>query len=79
MKAKRLISRTNFVLKGSGWYNDLYSSSAGKKDAGGESPAEGASESKSDSKTDSKDSGKKAAKKSDGGGSKKKTKGQAAA
>lgn len=26
MKAKRLISRTSFVLKGSGWYNDLYAS-----------------------------------------------------
>jgi len=29
MRAKRLISRTSFVLKGSGWYNDLYAS--GKK------------------------------------------------
>jgi putative FmdB family regulatory protein len=27
MKAKRLISRTSFVLKGGGWYSDLYSSS----------------------------------------------------
>ncbi len=25
-KAKRLISKTSFVLKGGGWYNDLYSS-----------------------------------------------------
>jgi putative FmdB family regulatory protein len=25
MKAKRLISRTSFVLKGGGWYSDLYS------------------------------------------------------
>jgi putative FmdB family regulatory protein len=27
MKAKRLISRTSFVLKGGGWHSDLYSSS----------------------------------------------------
>ena len=26
-KVKRLISQTSFVLKGSGWYSDLYSSS----------------------------------------------------
>ena len=25
MKAKRLISRTSFILKGGGWYSDLYS------------------------------------------------------
>jgi putative FmdB family regulatory protein len=37
-KAKRLISRTSFVLKGSGWYSDLY----GSPKAGGK-PAEGAS------------------------------------
>jgi putative FmdB family regulatory protein len=30
-KVKKLISRTSFVLKGSGWYSDLYSSS--KSDA----------------------------------------------
>ncbi len=29
LRAKRLISRTSFVLKGGGWYNDLYAS--GKK------------------------------------------------
>ncbi len=42
-KVRRLISRTAFVLKGSGWYSDLYSSSKpDKKDAdssGGEAPA----------------------------------------
>jgi putative FmdB family regulatory protein len=27
-KLKRLISQTSFVLKGSGWYSDLYSSKA---------------------------------------------------
>ncbi|HTF32132.1 MAG TPA: zinc ribbon domain-containing protein [Myxococcota bacterium] len=31
-KAKRLISATSFVLKGSGWYSDLYSSSGAKKE-----------------------------------------------
>ena len=40
-KVKRLISRTSFVLKGSGWYSDLYASPGAKKDgdaeAGGES------------------------------------------
>jgi putative FmdB family regulatory protein len=25
MQAKRLISRTSFILKGGGWYSDLYS------------------------------------------------------
>jgi hypothetical protein len=29
---KRLISRTSFVLKGSGWYSDLYASPGAKKD-----------------------------------------------
>ena len=28
-KVKRLISQTSFVLKGGGWYSDLYSSSKG--------------------------------------------------
>jgi putative FmdB family regulatory protein len=39
-KVRRLISQTSFVLKGKGWYSDLYSSSSGSKpaaaDAGGE-------------------------------------------
>jgi putative FmdB family regulatory protein len=35
-KAKRLISATSFVLKGGGWYSDLYSSSGAKKEAKGE-------------------------------------------
>ena len=29
-KVRRLISQTSFVLKGSGWYSDLYSSSSSK-------------------------------------------------
>lgn len=47
MKAKRLISRTSFVLKGGGWYNDLYAS---PKPSGAKQEAkpEGASAEKSD-------------------------------
>ena len=49
-RVKRLISQTSFVLKGGGWYSDLYSSNKndkteGKGESGGES-----------STTDSKDS-----------------------
>jgi putative FmdB family regulatory protein len=44
-KARRLISRTSFVLKGGGWYSDLYGTKPGK-------PAEGA-EAKSDAKAES--------------------------
>ena len=32
-QATRLISATSFVLKGGGWYSDLYSSSKGSSDA----------------------------------------------
>jgi putative FmdB family regulatory protein len=41
-KVKRLISQTSFVLKGGGWYSDLYSSPKDAKPAEGgakESPA----------------------------------------
>jgi putative FmdB family regulatory protein len=38
-KAKRLISRTSFVLKGGGWYGDLYASA---KPGGGEKKDEAA-------------------------------------
>jgi putative FmdB family regulatory protein len=33
LKARRLISRTSFVLKGGGWYNDLYATPSSKKAA----------------------------------------------
>jgi len=33
-KAKRLISATSFVLKGGGWYSDLYASPSAKKGEG---------------------------------------------
>jgi putative FmdB family regulatory protein len=38
-RAKRLISATSFVLKGGGWYSDLYSSNGAKKEAKEESAA----------------------------------------
>jgi len=42
-KVRRLISRTGFVLKGGGWYSDLYSSAkpgGAKEGEGGEPKAE---------------------------------------
>jgi putative FmdB family regulatory protein len=51
--AKRQISGGNFILKGGGWYADLYSSSSNKK-TGGESKTDAngsASASKSESTT----------------------------
>jgi putative FmdB family regulatory protein len=57
LKAKRLISRTSFVLKGGGWYGDLYGSvkpGGEKKDEGaaaGSAPAAGASEAAAKSDT----------------------------
>lgn len=61
-KVQRLISRTGFVLKGSGWYSDLYSSAkpAGDKDAAaasdtkGDTPADAKTETKTESKPDAK-------------------------
>jgi putative FmdB family regulatory protein len=52
-RAKRLISATSFVLKGGGWYSDLYSSSkpgsTPASEGGGESAsAEGGGEKKAD-------------------------------
>ena len=52
-KLKKLISRTSFVLKGSGWYSDLYSSSKSKK--GGKDSTESESKS-SDTKSEGKPS-----------------------
>jgi putative FmdB family regulatory protein len=57
-KVKRLISQTSFVLKGSGWYSDLYGSARPKKSgysesgAGAEASGEGKSESTSDSSSE---------------------------
>jgi putative FmdB family regulatory protein len=58
-KVRRLISRTAFVLKGGGWYSDLYSSSkpasesGSKGDGDSPSPSAGAGESKPESKSES--------------------------
>ena len=66
-KVRRLISRTSFVLKGGGWYSDLYSST-GKSDKGGPDKDGGGasaetpkseSSSKSDAKSDTPSKGKK--------------------
>jgi putative FmdB family regulatory protein len=54
-RVRKLISKTSFVLKGDGWYSDLYSSSKKSDEKGeskDESKPEGASE-KSESKKDS--------------------------
>lgn len=54
-KVERLISQTSFVLKGGGWYNDLYSSK--KKDSGkgdGDKPSSGDSKGSDGKSSDSK-------------------------
>ena len=56
-KVKRLISRTSFVLKGSGWYSDLYASPGAKKDGdakAGESGDKATGETKAETKSDAK-------------------------
>lgn len=55
-KVRRLISRTGFVLKGGGWYSDLYSSAkpGAAKDGEGAGAGEAKPESKSESKADAK-------------------------
>jgi len=50
LKARRQISRTAFVLKGGGWYNDLYATPKGEKASGEEKSS--ASETKSETKKD---------------------------
>lgn len=55
-KVQRLISRTGFVLKGSGWYSDLYSSAkpASEKEAGAAAASDAKGEAKPDAKSESK-------------------------
>jgi putative FmdB family regulatory protein len=54
--AKRQISGGNFILKGGGWYSDLYSSSpktsASKDDSSSKSGDEGAKASKTEAKSE---------------------------
>ena len=62
LKAKRVVSQTSFVLKGSGWYATEYGGRRGaeKKESAAESAAEaaGAEAAGSEKKSESKDSGK---------------------
>ena len=51
--AQRLISGGNFILKGGGWYSDLYSSTSNKSSSSSSS-SESKSESKSETKTEAK-------------------------
>jgi putative FmdB family regulatory protein len=79
-QAKRLISRTSFVLMGGGWYGDLYSSTPPKKsetasDAKGEAKGDSKSEPSSESASDAKPAAKPASKPGGKGGG---TKAQAA-
>ncbi len=53
--AQRLISGGNFILKGGGWYSDLYSSTSNKSASpSSESKSETKAETKSETKTESK-------------------------
>ena len=51
--AQRLISGGNFILKGGGWYSDLYSSTSNKSSSSSESKSETKSETKKETKTPS--------------------------
>ena len=67
-QAKRLISRTSFVLKGGGWYSDLYAS--GKADAKAGDKADAGGDKKPADKGEGGDTKpKKKSKKKSGGGS----------
>ena len=71
-KVKKLISQTSFVLKGGGWYNDLYSSTKKDDKGGGSDASDGAkADSKSDDKKSEKSSDKGADKSADKGSKKK--------
>jgi putative FmdB family regulatory protein len=72
-KVKRLISQTSFVLKGGGWYSDLYSS-AGASDK--KESADGASSSSDSSSPSDSSSGSKSDKKDSSGPDKGKKKGK---
>lgn len=67
-KAKRMISRTSFVLKGSGWYSDLYASPGAGKDEKPEGDAAATGDAKQDDKKDGKKPKKGGGKDGKGGG-----------
>lgn len=47
MKARRMISSGNFILKGGGWYSDLYSGPSNAKKKDGADAGDGAAAKKS--------------------------------
>lgn len=53
-RVRRLISRTGFVLKGGGWYSDLYASAKPAAAKDGDGAGGGSGESKPESKSESK-------------------------
>lgn len=55
-KVERLISATSFVLKGGGWYKDLYSAKPGSSESKGDSESAASSDSKGDAKSDKSES-----------------------
>jgi putative FmdB family regulatory protein len=64
-KVKKLISQTSFVLKGSGWYSDLYSSKKSDKTEGkGDAEGKGAKEASSSDSSSKDKKGDKSEKKS---------------
>jgi putative FmdB family regulatory protein len=62
-KAKRLLSPSNFILKGGGWYADGYGSSGGKKSADDGGSAESSSSSSESESSSGDKSGDKSSKK----------------
>jgi putative FmdB family regulatory protein len=52
--AQRLISGGNFILKGGGWYSDLYSSTSNKSSSSSSESKESKSESKTETKSETK-------------------------
>ena len=55
-KARRLISATNFILKGGGWYSDGYSENKGGKSESKDASTESSSSTKSSGSSSSNDS-----------------------
>jgi len=78
VKVKRLISQTSFVLKGGGWYSDLYSSRKDGKDGKSSSKDEADRSKQADAK-DTSTSKEEKKPKSEGKQDKKKSKGAKAA
>jgi putative FmdB family regulatory protein len=54
LKAKRLITGGNFILKGGGWYSDLYSSSSKSNKSTASDPGTSSSSSSPETKSESK-------------------------